>query len=29
MFIIQLLPIYLAESTSAWLDHLLRKGINS
>jgi hypothetical protein len=28
LFIIQFLPIYLAESTRAWLDHLPRNAIN-
>jgi hypothetical protein len=29
LFIIQFLPIYLADSTKAWLDHLLRNVIDS
>jgi hypothetical protein len=29
MFIIQLLPIYLANSTRAWLDHLPKNMIDS
>jgi hypothetical protein len=29
LFIIQFLPIYLAESARAWLDHLPRNAINS
>jgi hypothetical protein len=29
LFIIQLLPIYLADFTRAWLDHLQRNIINS
>jgi hypothetical protein len=28
LFIIRFLPIYLAESARAWLDHLLRNAIN-
>jgi hypothetical protein len=28
-FIIRFLPIYLADSAKAWLDHLLRNIINS
>jgi hypothetical protein len=28
LYIIQFLPIYLAESAMAWLDHLLRNAIN-
>jgi hypothetical protein len=29
MFIVQFFPIYLANSTRAWLDHLLRNTIES
>jgi hypothetical protein len=28
LFIIEFLPIYLAESAREWLDHLLRNAIN-